>query len=93
LLPEDLREISLVEVAGGKSHPYLPALQIEKAKTDAQRRRAEADVGPVRYLAERISTPTTDLKRPVRLLTLRLSLSSIRWRSAPACRRHTRNDA
>jgi hypothetical protein len=50
----------------------LARLQIEKAKIDAQRRRAEADVGPVRYLAELIGTPATDLERPVRLLTLAL---------------------
>jgi len=50
----------------------LAGLQIEKAKIDAQRRRAEADVGPVRYLAELIGTPATDLDRPVRLLTLAL---------------------
>jgi hypothetical protein len=50
----------------------LAGLQIEKAKIDAQRRRAEADVGPVRYLAELIGTPATDLERPVRLLTLAL---------------------
>jgi hypothetical protein len=47
----------------------LASLQIEKAKIDAQRRRAEADVGPVRYLAELIGTPA---ERPVRLLTLAL---------------------
>ena len=39
---------------------------------DAQRRRAEADVGPVRYLAELIGMPASDLERPVRLLTLAL---------------------
>jgi hypothetical protein len=50
----------------------LAGLQIEKARIDAQRRRAEADVGPVRYLAELIGTPATDLERPVRLLTLAL---------------------
>ena len=50
----------------------LASLQIEKAKIGAERRRAEADVGPVRYLAELIGTPTTDLERPVRLLTLAL---------------------
>ena len=50
----------------------LARLQIEKAKIDAQRRRAEAAVGPVRYLAELIGTPPTDLERPVRLLTLAL---------------------
>jgi hypothetical protein len=50
----------------------LASLQIEKARIDAQRRRAEADVGPVRYLAELIGEPTTDLERPVRLLTLAL---------------------
>jgi len=47
-------------------------LRIEKARIDAQHRRAEADVGPVRYLAELIGTPATDLERPVRLLTLAL---------------------
>jgi hypothetical protein len=50
----------------------LAGLQIEKARTDAQRRRAEADVGPVRYLAELMGIPATDLERPVRLLTLAL---------------------
>jgi hypothetical protein len=50
----------------------LARLQIEKAKIDAQRRRDEADVGPVRYLAELIGAPATDLERPVRLLTLAL---------------------
>jgi hypothetical protein len=50
----------------------LAALRIEKAKTDADRRRAEADVGPVRYLAELIGMPATDLERSVRLLTLAL---------------------
>ena len=38
----------------------------------AQRRRAEADVGPLRYLAELTGAPATDLERPVRLLTLAL---------------------
>jgi hypothetical protein len=50
----------------------LASLQIEKSKIDAKRRRAEAEVGPVRYLAELIGTPATDLERPVRLLTLAL---------------------
>jgi hypothetical protein len=50
----------------------LASMQIEKAKVDAQRRRAEADIGPVRYLAELFGTPATDLERPVRLLTLAL---------------------
>jgi len=50
----------------------LAGLQIEKAKIDAQRRRAEADVGPVRYLAELMGIPATDLERAVRLLTLAL---------------------
>ena len=52
--------------------PALGSLQIEKAKIEAQRRRAEADVGPLRYLAELMGTPSTDLERPVRLLTLAL---------------------
>jgi hypothetical protein len=50
----------------------LASLQVEKAKIDGQRRRAEADVGPLRYLAELTGAPTTDLERPVRLLTLAL---------------------
>jgi hypothetical protein len=52
----------------------LASLQIEKARIDAQRRRADADadVGPVRYLAELMGIPATDLERPVRLLTLAL---------------------
>ena len=50
----------------------LASLQIEKAKIDAQRRRAEADVRPLRYLAELTGAPATDLERPVRLLTLAL---------------------
>jgi len=50
----------------------LAGRQIEKAKMDAQRRRAEADVGPVRYLAELMGMAATDLERPVRLLTLAL---------------------
>jgi hypothetical protein len=50
----------------------LASLQIEKAKIDAQRRRAEADVGPVRYLAKLMGIPANDLERPVRLLTLAL---------------------
>jgi hypothetical protein len=47
----------------------LGSLQIEKAKIDAQRRRAEAEVGPVRYLAEVVGMPATDLERAVRLVT------------------------
>jgi hypothetical protein len=47
------------------------SLQIEKAKIDAQRRRAEAEVGPIRYLAELVGT-VTDFERAVRLLTLAL---------------------
>ena len=43
---------------------------MEKAKIDAQRRRAKADVGPMRCLAKLIGAPATDLERPVRLLTL-----------------------
>jgi hypothetical protein len=50
----------------------LASLQIEKAKIEAQLRRVEADVGPVRYLAELMGITATDLERPVRLLTLAL---------------------
>jgi hypothetical protein len=50
----------------------LAGLQIDRARIDAQRRRAETEVGPVRYLAQLIGMPATDLERPVRLLTLAL---------------------
>jgi len=50
----------------------LASLQIEKARIDAQRRRAEAEVGPIRYLAELVGTPATDPERAVQLLTLAL---------------------
>jgi len=50
----------------------LAGLQIEKAKIDGERKRIEADVGPVRYLAELMGAPATDFERPVRLLTLAL---------------------
>jgi len=50
----------------------LARLQIEKAKIDAEHLRAEADIGPLRHLAELIGASATDLERPVRLLTLAL---------------------
>jgi hypothetical protein len=50
----------------------IGSLQIEKVRLDAQRRRAEAEVGPVRYLAEVVGIPATDLERAVRLVTLAL---------------------
>ncbi|WP_315719746.1 MULTISPECIES: hypothetical protein [unclassified Bradyrhizobium] len=50
----------------------LANLQIEQANIDAQRRRAEAEVGPVRYLAELLGIPATDFERAVKLLTLAL---------------------
>jgi hypothetical protein len=45
-------------------------LQVEKAKVAAQSRRASADIGPVRYLAELVAGPSVDLERAVRVLTL-----------------------
>jgi hypothetical protein len=45
-------------------------LQLEKAKVAAQSRRASADIGPVRYLAELVAGPSVDLERAVRVLTL-----------------------
>jgi hypothetical protein len=50
----------------------LAAMQIEKTKVDAQRRRAEADAGPVRYLAQLIGASASDLEHTIRLLTLAL---------------------
>ncbi|WP_407157684.1 hypothetical protein [Bradyrhizobium sp. STM 3557] len=50
----------------------LASLQIAKAKIDAQRRRDEAEVGPIRYLGQLVGIPPTDLERVVRLLTLAL---------------------
>jgi hypothetical protein len=66
------RDRADIAAARQREAQALASLQIEKAKIDAQRRRAEAEVGPVRYLAELIGTPATDLERPVRLLTLAL---------------------
>ncbi|WP_246741641.1 hypothetical protein [Bradyrhizobium aeschynomenes] len=50
----------------------LANLQIERARIQALRRRAEAEVGPIRYLAELMGIPATDIERAVRLLTLAL---------------------
>jgi len=48
----------------------VAAPQVEKAKVAAQSRRASADIGPVRYLAELVAGPSVDLERAVRVLTL-----------------------
>jgi hypothetical protein len=48
----------------------IAGLQVEKAKIATQARRAAADVGPVRYLAEAVAGPSVDLERVVRMLTL-----------------------
>ena len=62
------------DLAAARQHEVetLAGLQIERAKVEAQRKRAGADAGPVRYLAELIGAPSTDLDRPIRLLTLAL---------------------
>ncbi|WP_291699172.1 hypothetical protein [Bradyrhizobium sp.] len=64
------RERSEIVAERQRQAAALASLQIEKARIDAQRRHAEADVGPVRYLAELIGTQATHLERPVRRLTL-----------------------
>ena len=66
------RDRAKIVVQRQREAQALAGLQIEKAKIDARRRRADADVGPVRYLAELIGMPASDLERPVRLLTLAL---------------------
>jgi hypothetical protein len=66
------RERAEIAAERQRESQALASLQIEKARIDAQRRRAEADVGPLRYLAALIGAPATDLERPVRLLTLAL---------------------
>src|SRR5690348_11734234 len=70
----DQKRRDRADIAAERQHQAqaLASLQIEKGKIDAQRRRAEADVGPLRYLAELTVAPATDLERPVRLLTLAL---------------------
>jgi hypothetical protein len=70
----DQRRRERAEIAAERRREavLLASLQIEKAKIDAQRRRAEADVGPLKYLAALIGAPATDLERPVPLLTLAL---------------------
>jgi hypothetical protein len=72
LADQKRRDRADIVAARQREAQTLSSLQIDKAKIDAQRRRAEADVGPVRYLAELIGTPAADLERPVRLLTLAL---------------------
>lgn len=64
--------VDIVVAARQREAQSLSGLRIDKAKIDAQRRRTEADVGPVRYLADLIGAPASDLERPVRLLTLAL---------------------
>ncbi|MGA7809113.1 hypothetical protein [Bradyrhizobium sp.] len=66
------RDRAEIVAARHREAQALAALQMEKQKLDAQRRRAEAAVGPVRYLAELIGTPATDIVRPLRVLTLAL---------------------
>jgi len=70
----DQRRRERAEIAADRQREAqaLGSLQIEKAKIDAQRRRAEAEVGPLRYLAEVVGIPATDLERAVRLVTLAL---------------------
>lgn len=50
----------------------LASLQIEKASVAAQRRRVEAEVGPIRHLAELVGMAATDIERAVCLVTLAL---------------------
>jgi hypothetical protein len=66
------RDRAEIVAARQREAQALASRQIEKARIEAQRRRAEADAGPVRYLAELMGIPATDLERPVRLLTLAL---------------------
>jgi hypothetical protein len=70
----DQKRRDRADIVAARQHEAgtLANLQIDKARVDAQRRRAEADVGPVRYLAELLGIPSADLERPVRMLTLAL---------------------
>jgi hypothetical protein len=70
----DQKRRDRADIVAARQHEAqaLASLRIEKAKADADRRRADADVGPVRYLAELMGMPATDLERSVRLLTLAL---------------------
>jgi hypothetical protein len=52
----------------------LSQLQVDQAQVNAERRRALADVGPVRYLAELIAGSGADLEHATRLLTLSVVL-------------------
>jgi low affinity Fe/Cu permease len=51
----------------------LASLQVRKAAIDGERKRLEAEVGPVRYLAQFIGGDDADLDRSVRLLVLVLA--------------------
>jgi hypothetical protein len=66
------RERADIAVERLRESQALASLQIDKAKVDAQRRRAEAEVGPIRYLGQLAGIPATDFERAVRLLTLAL---------------------
>ncbi|WP_316168914.1 MULTISPECIES: hypothetical protein [unclassified Bradyrhizobium] len=72
LADQKRRERADIAAERKRESQALASLQIEKAKIDAQRRRAEAEVGPIRYLAELLGIPATDFERAVRLLTLAL---------------------
>lgn len=50
----------------------LVSMRIEKATVDAQRKRQEAEIGPVRYLAQLIQGESADLEHAVRLMILAL---------------------
>jgi uncharacterized coiled-coil protein SlyX len=66
------RERAEITAERQREAQVLGSLQIEKAKIGAQRKRADAEVGPVRYLAEVVGMPAADLERAVRLVTLAL---------------------
>ena len=83
------RERADIVAARQREAQALAGLKIDKARIDAQRRRAEADVGPVRYLAELIGTPATDLERPVPAHPGARRGPRSDGGDAPACRRRT----
>jgi hypothetical protein len=64
------RQLAIEVVAADRAAEIEARLQVEKAKVAAQSRRASADIGPVRYLAELVAGPSVDLERAVRVLTL-----------------------
>jgi hypothetical protein len=69
----------------------LAALQVEKASVDGQRKVAEADLGPVRYLATLLGAKDDDVLRWfILVVALLLDPAAVLLNSLPARKTHGR---